>query len=251
MADQEIMTVKSGEIERSPDISDLMRLAIERGAEGVEALEKLVALRERVEDRNARHAFHEALATFQQECPPIPKTSAVKFVSRSGGAPVQYSYAALDTIIAIVRPILARHGLSFTWDSVEDGGKLTVTCVLLHVDGCSQRASFTCPLTSSNPIMSDQQKSGAALTYARRQSLVQALGLVTTDTDNDAASTSALEPISDDEVFDLTALISKVGANHTKFLELLGVAALAEIPKAQFATAKRLLERKRGTRGTK
>ena len=68
-------------------ISRLLQTAIEKEIP-VEALEKIVALHERVADREAAKEFASAMALFQSECPPIPKKSTA--VVKKDGV-VQYT----------------------------------------------------------------------------------------------------------------------------------------------------------------
>jgi hypothetical protein len=105
-------------------------------------------------------------------------------------------------------------------------------------------ASFTCPV-DSGAVMSKQQQHAAALTYAKRQSLVQALGLTTTDPDTDGAGDSA-EAITEDQQTELADLLQQSKADMRKFLSWLGVEKLSEIPARDYTRAKEALARKRG-----
>jgi len=72
-----------------PSIASLLQLAVQQlGGEGaasaVEALERLVALHERVEANRAAGEFAGAMAEFQRRCPPIPKSSTAKIVTAGG-----------------------------------------------------------------------------------------------------------------------------------------------------------------------
>jgi hypothetical protein len=217
------------------DIVSLLRLALEKG-QPVEALEKLQALHERVSDRAAAIEFAEALAKFQSTCPPVKKTSTAKIMTDSGVLKYSYNYAELDEIAVTIAPHLQASGLSYTWDSEIADKMLKCTCILRHVNGHKVPAQFSCPIGGS-PSMSEQQKYASTLTYARRQSLVQALGLTTTEPDTDGEGD--MEPIDEEQAQDLEALIQEVGADKVKFLSWLGVRALTEIPAKNFdATVK-------------
>lgn len=214
------------------EIVDLLRAAVEHGLP-VETLERLQALHERVSDRAAATEFARELAAFQEECPPIAKTSTANVVTLKG-ARYSYTYAALDTIARTVRPLLAKRGFSYTWDSeIRDKVLLHCVCILRHVNGHSERANFQAPVESSAG-MSEQQKHASALTYARRQSLVQVLGLTTTEPDTDGAK---LEPITQDQADDLRALIESEGANLARFLKWAKVQRLEDLPSRDYESA--------------
>lgn len=246
MNEQRALTETAGTDESSlpapstqPEMTALLRLAIVEKMP-VEALEKLVALSERMSDRLAAQEFHRALSDFQQACPSITKTSKAS-ISTSSGTKYSYQYAELDHIAKTINPLLSPHGLSYTWDMRMVDKILECTCTLRHVNGHSITASFSCPM-ETKAGMSEQQKYAAALSYARRQSLVQVLGLTTCDPDTDAGST---ETITDKQVADLDGLILEVKANKVLFLKFLGVEQLEDILAADFARAVKGLEDKR------
>lgn len=208
-------------------VAQLLHLAVEKGI-GVEGLEKLVALQERVMARQAEADWSAAVATFQQKCPSIKKSSTAEIVTQ-GGSRFKYNYAELDEIAGTVNPILSELGLSYTWDSTLDEKILTCRCTLRHASGHAVTSSFTCPIDTTARMNSSQQ-AGAALTYARRQALVQVLGLTTTDPDTDGASGGAsLGAISEGQAADMQALIEEVKADKAKFLAWLKVDSLANI----------------------
>lgn len=226
------------------EITALLRHALDAGA-SVEALERLVALKERVDDRNARAAFFEALAAVQESMPEIQKKRKATIVTRGGGT-YEYRYAALEDITRTIRPVLRQHGLSYSWDVAQSDGALIVTCVLRHVDGHEERASFPVPV-DNKAAMSDAQKNGAALTYGRRQSLVAVLGLTTADDDVDGAEVGAPSAaITAEQAADLEDLIEEVGADKQKFLQWAGVDRLIDLPANRYRKAVQALERRRG-----
>jgi hypothetical protein len=221
-------------------IADLIRVALEHGAD-VGALERLQALHERVSDRMAAAEFSAALHEFQQDIPPITTSRTANIATRSGGT-YSYRYAELDHLVRVIRPCLYTHGLSYTWDSEVTDGTLRCVCTLRHVNGHQTAAAFTCPTTSASG-MNDQQKVAAALTFARRQSLIQVLGLTTTDTDTDTADPAT---ITEDQVQDLAVLLDEKGADGGRFLKWARVARLEDIRAADYDAIVRMIQRKKG-----
>ena len=229
--------------ERGTDPPSLVKLAIEQGVD-VEILERLVALQERVTDRLARTEFFAALKSFQDECPELPKSKTAR-IATSGGGSYSYSYAPLDGITKTVRPVLARQGLSYAWttEANDDLSVLYVVCILRHVEGHEERATFPVP-TDTKAAMSAAQKNGAALTYGQRQSLVSVLGITATDDVDGAASAEEPESITSAQIKDLNKLLTQSGADTKRFLDYMGVGALAEITQATFKKAVASLNRK-------
>lgn len=238
----EIGTHLAAHEDRAPSMeaSPLMR-ALDMGVDA-DTIERLVALQERAEARAARAAFFEALGKFQAECPPVPKTKEATIVTKAGGS-YKYKYAPLDAEVAHIRPHLHRNGFAFTWDCESGPTEVKATCHLKHVDGHVESASFSAP-TETAAAMSGAQKSGAALTFAQRRSLEQVTGIVTTE-DTDAVAPGSGEPITDEQLADLDALITEVGMNRPRFLAWLRVGKLADLPASQYQVAKNALEAKR------
>lgn len=218
-------------------VNSLIQLAIDKGVD-VELLERLVALQERVTERNARGAYFDALAKFQDECPQIKKTKRARITTRGGGA-FEYSYAPLEQIAEDIRPHLKANGFSYTWNVTAENGSLVVGCTLRHVEGHSEFSTFPVPIDKSNPATSDAQKNGAALTYGKRQSLIMVAGLTTADEDIDGAKLEmkSTEFLSPEQLANLSDLIEAKNANLGKFLKWLGVPVLAEIPASEYKRA--------------
>lgn len=222
------------------EIGQILRFALESKVP-VETIERLVALKERMDDRNAAMDFNLALSAFQAECPPIKKTSKATITTKSGGQ-YAYSYAELDQIAQTTRPLLTKHGLSYSWDSELNDNKLVCTCTLRHVSGHSQSAKFSVS-TDTTATMSDQQKVAAALTYARRQSLIQALGLTTTDSGagSESSAPAADAKMTPEQVKELEDLVKASGSDLTRFLVFLKVDSIETIPARDFNRAKMAL----------
>jgi hypothetical protein len=204
-------------------ILDVISQAIDKGI-SVESLERLQLMYERERAQQAAMEFAAAMAAFQMACPPIAKRSRAQIDSRSG-VKFAYNYAELDEIARTVRPLLHSRGLSYAWDSTVTGGIMTVVCTVRHVNGHHITASFACP-TENAAGMSPQQKAAAALTFARRQSLIQALGITTAEPDTDGANP---EPITADQAQDLQALLEETGGNLARFLKWAKVQRIADV----------------------
>jgi hypothetical protein len=216
------------------DVAKMMTLAIEQGEAGVAALERLVAMRERAEDRLAERQFEQALAQFQADCPPITK-------NRKGAHSADY--ATLDHIMQTIRPTLTEHGLSVTFDTEPDGDKLKVWAIVSR-DGHSRRSSFTVAREKASNRMNATQADGSALTYGRRYALGLALGISVGDYQDDDDGAAAA-PVTQEQAATLLSLAEEVGADMPRFMKWAGVETLAALPASRYEQAVRALERKR------
>jgi len=237
MTDEKALTAPS------IDHGALMKLAVEKGMEGVQALERLVALQERAVEREAAAAFHAAMSAFQAECPEIAKRGTVDTVTKRG-AHIKYAFAKLDDIAHEIRPRLDECNLSYSWDSSVDDQVLSCTCTVTHIAGHSRTATFSCPVEQSQQ-RSVAQNHAATLTYARRQSLIQALGLVTADEDTDAAR-GPVETITPEQARSLEDWISEANADRAKFLSWAGVEHIEDLSAAKYDNAVAALRKKAG-----
>ncbi|HSH45085.1 MAG TPA: ERF family protein [Longimicrobiales bacterium] len=214
------------------DLNSLMRVALEQGS--VDALERLVALQERVAERQAEAAMAEALMAFQAACPPVIQSAKAD----------RYTYAPLNEVVRTIRPHLAEHGLSYTHDSRVVESEIEVTCTLRHVHGATRTATFRGPADGSgkkNPL----QAVGSARSYGRRYTLMDVLGLVTED-DDDGRAAGAAPAVTADQADELDSLADEVGADKARFLRWMGVESFAHIPARDFKRAVKALEGKRG-----
>jgi len=212
-----------------------------------DSLEKLYNLHEKISDRWEKHQFHNAVDAFQEECPVIPKSKNVSFVTRSGQK-VEYAYAPLELVENTIRPVLHRHGLSYTFDSTVREGLIIVTCTLRHVDGHEISASFSAPVDKrDNQSISDAQKHGAALTYAMRQALKQVLGLPIADPDMDGADWDVVD---EGQAANIQALIEEIGLDKSpnrmaKFLAHFKIDSIEDLKAGQYREAVLLLQKAR------
>lgn len=210
--------------QQAPPVFLLLQQAIDKGI-GVDALEKLQTLYERETARQAAAEFAEALNRFQQQCPQIAKNKKTDYASRTGGR-VQYDYADLPQIAETIAPHLKANGLGYTWDSEADKGQIRTTCHLRHLNGHRESASFTCPV-ESGAGMGEQQKYAAALSFGRRMSLIQVLGLTTTEAERVPIDPT---PVTEEQAADIEAKADELKVPKARLLKFLKVQSFAEIP---------------------
>lgn len=120
-----------------------------------------------------------ALVASQADLKPPP------FDSQStafGGKP--YRYASLQSVIGVVRPALAKHGLAVMQELSNDGTDLLVTTRLVHSSGESMES------VQRSPCPVKPQDRGGVITYLRRYGL-NALLCLAAEEDDDAEATQA------------------------------------------------------------
>ena len=170
----------------------LIEVAIKNKA-SIEQLEKLMALQERWEKKEARKMFYNALAKFQSEKPELKKDGITDIKTKSG-AIIKYGWAKLPTIQKQIDPILSKHGLSYRYETIEESNKITIVCVLTHEAGHEERTKLTAGSDTSGSKNSIQAL-GSTNSYLQRYTLCNALAL-SADEDNDGNSSNSngIEP---------------------------------------------------------
>lgn len=197
------------------------------------------------EDREAEREMARDFAAFQRECPEIQKTKEVEVATR-GGSSYSYWFEPLDRIERVVKPILLRHRIAYSWDSEPVDGRMVVTCILTHENGHTRKATFVNAMASGSPTMSESQKHASSMTYAKRQSLIAALGISTAEADLDGMDAGMQTYVTDEQAAELADLAEHPDVDAAKFLAWVGVADYHEIRSGQYETAKAALKRKRG-----
>jgi len=167
---------------RIQDPINLLSRAVELKTDPA-ALEKLLAMHERLLAAQAKREFDEAMTAFQSECPVIGKERGVR---DSGGVKL-YSYAAFEDVIAAVKPFLQKHGFSFdlNTDVESKDGWVVAICTAKHRGGHSESKSVKLPISGGTRAMSTTQIYAAALSFASRRAFQNAFGIICAGEDKD------------------------------------------------------------------
>ena len=187
---KEIVEIK--EAKGNPTVEVLISQAITEKLP-IETMEKLFALKERHDANVAKEAYVSAISTFQSNCPIIEKT---KKVLNKDGRTVRYQYAPIDAIAEQIKKPLADNGLSYKWEVENKAGLISATAVVTHRLGHSEKSSFEVPIDTEG-YMTAPQKYASALTFAKRYSLCNILGISTGEEDTDATDVDKEKDVKD------------------------------------------------------
>lgn len=152
----------------------------------IDKLERLIAMQERVQSKQAELEFDNAMAAAQAEMQPV-RVDSNNPQTRSKYA----SYAALDNAI---RPIYARHGFSLSFDTSDGAsdGDVRIVCKVAHRGGHRERPRIDMPAdgkgAKGGDVMTRTHAMGSAVSYGKRYLLGMIFNLATTkDDDGNAA----------------------------------------------------------------
>lgn len=239
--ESEIPTRELATVHTSP--GELIREVIKSGlnAESVGVVERLVALAERQEARQAEKDFNAAFNALQSEMPSIEADRPVP--DKFGN--VKYLYAPFESIMAQVKPLLLKHGFSVSFSMDFKDGRVIQHCTLAHIGGHSRVNTFMARVGGGPPGSSEAQGDGAASTYSKRFALCNALNIVVEKDTDGADARKEGAPISFEQAKFIEDLAKEVGANIPAFLKYAGASTFAEIGSARYDQLVRDLEKKR------
>lgn len=220
----------------------MLSLAVSRGAD-VAIVKELRDLLREEQREEARLAFESAMASAKAEIPVIAKARKVDFTSKRTGERTNYNYESLGDIAGLVNPILAKHGLSYRYQTDVQNGLVVVTCVVAHKDGHRESNSLATGVdTSGNKNAA--QGVASAVTYLQRYTLKASLGLAAGE-DDDGQAAGAGQTITDEQRDILLTLASDGGADIQLFCKWLNVNSIVEIAAKDYKRAYDALEKKR------
>lgn len=181
--------------ERLPALADnspmAMMLTAQRQGASLADIREMMAIQREYEADTARKAYNEAMALFSAEAIEIIKRKQVDFSTAKGRT--QYKHAELSDVVDAVKPVLAKYGFSYRWDTKQTRDWLDVTCILKHRLGHSESCTMGSPPDESggkNYI----QAFKSTKTYLERQTLEAICGVTEKGEDDDGRGGAAAIP---------------------------------------------------------
>lgn len=223
------LEVKKPEPVKEFDMQDALLQIVQRTDIDPERLEKFLDLQIKMENRQAERAFNDAMAKFQGECPVIKRTKKTDFTSKSGSQ-TKYDYSPLDEIVHVIKPILNKHGLSYSFDVQEGEQRSKLITKIKHMAGHTEVFTLEFDPMHDDQRMNTSQRRKSALTYVKRAGLENALGIVTAGEDDDArrAIDNMVTKEQLDQIYDLVAKTKSDMKGFCDFLKVNKVEELSE-----------------------
>jgi hypothetical protein len=119
-----------------------------------------------------------ALAKAQAEMGRVLRDKTAKVPTKSGGS-YSFDYADLASVLDVVKPALAKHGIAVVQAAGIEGDRVTVETRLLHASGEWLESTLAMKPDDLSP-----QKIGSAVTYARRYALSSMVGVASEEDDD-------------------------------------------------------------------
>jgi hypothetical protein len=218
-------------------VGQMMQAIIDKGitADNVTVLGQLVALHERMEQKNAERAFAAAFVALQADLPVIVASSVIQNRGK---------YERFEDVMRVVQPLLTKHGFSVAFSQGFAENRITETCTLTHAGGHSRSNSFG---VRSGKADTDTQADCKASTTAKRNSLLNCLNIVIRqDVLQDEEGDARLEgeTVTQEQANQLEALVHQTGSDEAAFLKFAGAKTYEEIQGSRFGNLMAALNKK-------
>ena len=221
-------------------ISMIERVASDPKAD-VSKVKELLAVRNEDLQRVAKQEYTRAMVAAQDGMLPVRKDIQAD----------RFRYASYQAVDEVLRPLYNRHGFGLTFDAqpINGGKRILVTCDVLHRGGYERR--YSVPMTPSNlgpkgnPVMTEIQAEGAAVSFGRRYLLLMIFNLVTTE-DNIAHQPETANLVDERQMRVIRDRLKGPPAfKEDTFCAYLGIDALPNLPASRFDEALAEIDAKR------
>lgn len=202
----------------------------------IDKMERLFAMKERIEQRAAEAAFNASMAAAQEKMPAVTRNKENKHTKSS--------YADLYAIADAALPIAHAHGfgLSFSECPPTANGCMGIACEVTHASGHSKRYVYNIPLDKAGSQgtvnKTDVQAYGSTFTYGRRYATCGVFNIAIVDKDGNAAPAEPRPMLSEEQQMVVRDILLSLDRDEGKFCAHFGFANLASIPAADFEKAK-------------
>lgn len=207
---------KTGETALVSDYSSGLMEVIARAARDpsvdIDKMERLIAMQERVQAREAELAFNQALNAAQSEMRPI--------AANASNPQTKSRYASYDKLDRVLRPIYTEHGFSLSFDE-DDSPKpdhVRVVCYVSHKSGHTRTYHRDMPAdgkgAKGGDVMTKTHAAGAAGSYGARYLLKGIFNVSVGEEDEDGnAPRPKLAMVSDSDVALIEQYCQALGGN--------------------------------------
>jgi len=191
----------------------------------IEKLERLMAMKEREENKTAYAAFVVAISQFQADCPTVKKTGTVTDKNGRG----LYTYPKFDSIMKTIQPHMEANSLSVRFNSDISEGQVKICCMVSHSAGHTDESFFSCPIEANMTGGANaSQRTASANSFAKRYALMNALNIAGSDYDDDDGQIlgKAPEVITKEQAASIRDDLTAMDADEAYFCNWLKIDAL-------------------------
>ena len=234
-----------GEVaEYSAGLMEVIARAARDPSVDIDKMERLIAMQERVQARDAELAFNKALNAAQSEMRPI--------AANASNPQTKSRYASYDKLDRVLRPIYTEHGFSLSFDEAESPKPehVRVVCYVSHVGGHTRTYHRDMPAdgkgAKGGDVMTKTHAAGAAGSYGARYLLKGIFNVSVGEDDEDGNDPRRdnRQTITDGQAAELNQLLTASKADREAFCIAYRIGSPEQLAAADFARAKNQLRRK-------
>lgn len=185
------LKVKEGPMAQPDTMLSLIARAAQDPNIDIDKMERLMAMKERMDAKSSEQAFNDAMNSAQAEI------RAIGWDKQNGQTHSAYvTYAKMD---AFVRPVYVKHGFSLSFDTGESVNPQEVRflCYVSHKDGHTRTYKVDMPAdgkgAKGNDVMTRTHAFGSATSYGRRYLLKMIFNVIEAAEDDDGVQASKVE----------------------------------------------------------
>ena len=209
----------------------------------VEKMERLMAMHERITARQAESSFNAAMTACQEE---------MRAVSADATNPQTKSkYASYGKLDKVLRPIYTKHGfsLSFSDGDTTKPEHVRVTCTVRHIAGYKETHWKDMPAdgkgAKGGDVMTKTHAVGAAQQYGMRYLLKGIFNVAIGENDTDGNAPGDQKTVSEEQIANIKALLTEVGANENAFKSWAKIDTLSQILAVNYEEVVKTIQAKR------
>ena len=169
----------------------------------IDKMERLMAMHERMQARDAEAEFNASMAAMQSDIPSIAERGAITVNGQ-----VRSNYATFEDINDVIKPIMQAHGFAITFKVENVSGGMTVTGILMHRAGHRESTSMFIPLDTSGS-KNAVQAVGSSTSYGKRYVMSALLNLTTRGEDDDGHAAVPTANVTSVQASGLSALLAR------------------------------------------
>ena len=220
-----------------PTPMDLLQAAMAGGItpENIAVVERMAALAERFEERNAEKEFNRAFAALQADMPVIVASTPIQNRGK---------YEKYEDLMRVVGPLAAKHGFSLSFSNDFKDGRIVETCTLRHAGGHSASNSFA---VRGRKADNDTQSDCMAATTAKRNALCNALNIVIRQdclTEENDPRMESDRCITEEQAEELERRCALANVNREAFMAFAGAKTYREIRADRYDDIDQMLAKK-------
>lgn len=225
MNEKSITKVKNKEVASTIETGGILSV-IERAATDpnvdIDKMERLLAMHERLMEKQALTAYNEAFSLMQDQLPTIREGGKIEFNGK-----IVSEYARWDEDVnPVIKPILKNNGFSLSFKlSTKEGVK--VKAILSHNAGHSEETEIFLPADTSGS-KNAVQAVASSVSYGKRYTAGSLLNLSTCGQDNDG--NLPIERISEEQERKVWELIKKTETNANSLCTYYKVKQVKDLP---------------------